>query len=85
MTPLNPKLNHGLALPGIWNTTAGGVEQEHIHANTWCETVDLHARDHGLSVGSLGLCGAKPKVCDVKIGSWCAVPLPVFSDWATCL
>jgi predicted extracellular nuclease len=81
----NQQLDHGLVSPGIWNTSAGGVEWEHIHANTWRETADLRASDHDPSVGRLRLCGVKPKVCDVKIGSWCAAPLPAFSDWATCL
>ncbi|KAG8728325.1 hypothetical protein FRC12_021838, partial [Ceratobasidium sp. 428] len=45
----------------------------------------LRASDHDPSVGRLKLCGAKPQVCDLKIGKWCATPLPPFSNRETCL
>lgn len=61
------------------------MEWEHVHVNTWRETTALRASDHDPSVGRLRLCGAKPQVCDVKIGKWCAAPLPAFKDRATCL
>ncbi|QRW14983.1 endonuclease/exonuclease/phosphatase family protein [Ceratobasidium sp. AG-Ba] len=80
----NQQLDHALVSPAIWNKT-GGAEWEHIHVNTWRETTALRASDHDPSVGRLRLCGAKPQVCDVKIGKWCALPLPSFSNRATCL
>ncbi|KAG9086543.1 hypothetical protein FRC06_003034 [Ceratobasidium sp. 370] len=80
----NQQLDHGLVSPAIWNKT-GGMEWEHIHVNTWRETTALRASDHDPSVGRLKLCGAKPQVCDLKIGKWCAAPLPSFSNRATCL
>ncbi|KDN51948.1 hypothetical protein RSAG8_00499, partial [Rhizoctonia solani AG-8 WAC10335] len=78
------QLDHALASPAIWNSTRAKVEWEHIHVNTWRETAALRASDHDPSVGKIRLCGAAPQACDVKIGSWCAAPLPSFNNRDTC-
>ncbi|KAJ1310050.1 hypothetical protein OPQ81_006803 [Rhizoctonia solani] len=81
----NQQLDHALASPAIWNSTKAKVEWEHIHVNTWSETTALRTSDHDPSVGRIRLCGTTPQTCDVKIGSWCAAPLPSFNNRATCL
>ncbi|KEP53510.1 endonuclease/exonuclease/phosphatase family protein [Rhizoctonia solani 123E] len=79
------QLDHALASPAIWNSTGTKVEWEHVHVNTWRETTALRASDHDPSVGRIRLCGVAPQACDVKIGKWCAAPLPSFNNRATCL
>ncbi|CAE6423138.1 unnamed protein product [Rhizoctonia solani] len=79
------QLDHALVSPAIWNSTKTKVQWEHIHVNTWRETTAFRASDHDPSVGKVRLCAAAPQACDVKIGNWCAAPLPSFNNRATCL
>ena len=76
------QLDHVFASSSV---IARGVAVEHVHVNNWAASMSARASDHDPSVGRLKLCGAKPQVCDLKIGKWCAKPLPSFSNRATCL
>ncbi|KAH7105575.1 DNase I-like protein [Auriculariales sp. MPI-PUGE-AT-0066] len=80
------QLDHVFVSPAV---AARGLKAEHIHVNTHAVSYKSRISDHDPSVVQVNICKATPpptsEACAYKIDTYCASPLPAFTDAKSCV